>query len=60
VDDGPFSAAGDSGSLIVGRDRRAVALLFAGSDQGGANGRGLTYANPIHSVLQRMNIELAL
>ena len=39
----PFSAGGDSGSLIVGEDLRGVALLFAGSDQGGANGQGLTY-----------------
>lgn len=57
---GPFSAGGDSGALIVGADRRAVALLFAGSDQGGANGQGLTYANPIHAVLDALQIELAL
>lgn len=58
--DGTFSDGGDSGSLIVGDDRRAVALLFAGSDQGGANGQGLTYANPIHTVLDKLKIELAL
>lgn len=58
--DRPFSDGGDSGSLIVGDDRRAVALLFAGSDQGGANGKGLTYANPIHTVLDKLKIELAL
>jgi len=58
--DGPFSDGGDSGSLIVGADRRAVALLFAGSDQGGASGQGLTYANPIHAVLDQLKIELAL
>ena len=57
---GPFSAGGDSGSLIVGADRRAVALLFAGSDQGGANGQGLTYANPIHAVLDALRMELAV
>jgi hypothetical protein len=57
---GPFSAGGDSGALIVGADRRAVALLFAGSDQGGANGQGLTYANPIHAVLDALQIELAV
>ena len=51
---------GDSGSLIVGADRRAVALLFAGSDQGGANGQGLAYANPIQSVLDALSLELAL
>jgi hypothetical protein len=58
--DRPFSAGGDSGSLIVGADRRAVALLFAGSDQGGTNGQGLTYANPIHTVLDKLKIELAI
>ena len=34
--------------------------LFAGSDQGGANGQGLTYANQIHTVLDQLKIELAL
>jgi hypothetical protein len=37
-----------------------VALLFAGSDQGGANGQGLTYANPIQTVLDSLSLELAL
>lgn len=58
--DEPFSQGGDSGSLIVGEDRRGLALLFAGSDQGGANGQGLTYANPIHAVLDTLKLELAL
>ena len=58
--DGPFSDGGDSGSLIVGRDRRGVALLFAGSDQGGANGQGLTYANPLRAVLDALKVNLAL
>ena len=58
--DGPFSDGGDSGSLIVDRDRRAIALLFAGSDQGGANGQGLTYANPLHAVLEALKVDLAL
>ncbi|MBX3746924.1 MAG: hypothetical protein KF833_16560 [Verrucomicrobiae bacterium] len=60
AEEGSFSEGGDSGSLIVGSDLRAVALLFAGSDQGGANGQGLTYANPIHAVLQALKVELAL
>jgi hypothetical protein len=38
-----FSDGGDSGSLIFDKDRGAVALLFAGGDEGGSNGRGLTY-----------------
>ena len=55
-----FCDGGDSGSLIVGADMRAVALLFAGSDQGGSNGKGLTYGNPIHRVLDTLKMELAL
>ncbi|MBI2425188.1 MAG: hypothetical protein HYV27_20345 [Candidatus Hydrogenedentes bacterium] len=56
--DGPFSDGGDSGSLIVDEDGLAVGLLFAGGDQGGANGQGLTYANPIHAVLRALKVEL--
>lgn len=58
--DEPFSDGGDSGSLIVGKDKRGVALLFAGSDQGGANGQGLTYANPLRTVLDALKVDLAL
>lgn len=58
--DGPFSDGGDSGSLIVDDDLRAVGLLFAGSDQGGANGQGLTYANPIRLVLDALKVDVAL
>jgi hypothetical protein len=56
---GPFSLGGDSGSLIVDADLRGVALLFAGSDQGGSNGLGLTFANPIHTVLEKLKVSLA-
>jgi hypothetical protein len=54
----PFSQGGDSGSLIVDADRKAVALLFAGGDVGGSNGKGLTYANPIDAILKALKIEL--
>jgi hypothetical protein len=54
-----FSDAGDSGSLIVDDEIRAAALLFAGSDHGGSNGKGLTYANPIAAVLQALKVKLA-
>jgi hypothetical protein len=57
-DSGSFSQGGDSGSLIVDADRRAVALLFAGSDQGGADGQGLTFANPIRAVLDALKVDL--
>jgi len=58
--DGPFSDGGDSGSLIVDSEKRGVALLFAGSDQGGSNGQGLTYANPLRIVLESLKVELSL
>jgi hypothetical protein len=54
-----FSDAGDSGSLIVDDQMLAGALLFAGGDHGGSNGKGLTYANPIGAVLQALKVELA-
>ena len=55
-----FSDSGDSGSLIVDEDLKAIGLLFAGGDSGGANHKGLTYANPITSVLNTLKIDLLL
>ena len=50
---GGFSAGGDSGSVIWrSRDRAPVALLFAGSTTGGSDGSGVTFANPLATVLQ--------
>ncbi len=57
-DSAPFSRAGDSGALIVDRDLRAIALLFAGTDFGGANGEGLTYAHSLVSVLDSLAVDL--
>jgi len=54
-----FSAAGDSGSLIVDESGLACAMLFAGSEHGGTNGKGLTIANDIHNVFATLNLELA-
>jgi hypothetical protein len=54
-----FSDAGDSGSLIVDDQMLAAALLFAGGDHGGSNGKGLTYANPIAAVLKSLKVKLA-
>lgn len=48
----------DSGSLIVNDDLQAVALLFAGGDQGGTNGQGLTFAKPIAKVFDALAIDL--
>jgi hypothetical protein len=50
---GGFSAGGDSGSVIWrSRDRAAVALLFAGSETGVTAGTGVTFANPLATVLR--------
>ena len=49
---GAFSAGGDSGSIIWRvRDRAPTALLFAGSTTGGSAGGGVTFANPLATVL---------
>jgi hypothetical protein len=56
----PFSRGGDSGSLIVGKDVRGIGLLFASSDLGGFNGLGLTYANPLRTVLDMFKVSLVL
>ncbi|MDT0274933.1 hypothetical protein [Blastococcus goldschmidtiae] len=55
---GGFSAGGDSGSVIWrSRDRAPVALLFAGSATGGPQGSGVTFANPLATVLQLLGAE---
>ncbi len=48
----PFSLGGDSGSLVVDAQRRAVALLFAGNDV------DATYASPIEAVLDALRVDL--
>lgn len=53
-----FSDGGDSGSLIFDEDNCGVALLFAGGDTGGSNGKGLTYANPLQTVLDSLKVDL--
>ena len=47
----PFSQGGDSGSLVVDKDYRAVGLLFAGSDY-------MTIANKIKHVCELLKIEI--
>jgi hypothetical protein len=57
----PFSQGGDSGSLVfTSLGHEAAALLFAGGDQGGSNGKGLTFANPITAVFAQLKVALAL
>ena len=50
-----FSAAGDSGSLIVDRNGFGIGLLFAG---GTSDGIDLTFANRIDLVLESLGVEL--
>jgi hypothetical protein len=54
---GGFSAGGDSGSVIWrSADRAPLGLLFAGSDTGGREGGGVTYANPLATVLSVLDL----
>ena len=56
--DGAFSAGGDSGSVIWrSADRAPLALLFAGSEQGGTAGGGVTFASPLATVLSLFDAE---
>jgi len=55
---GAFSAGGDSGSVIWrSRDRAPVGLLFAGSTVGGSAGGGVTFANPMATVLRSLGVD---
>lgn len=55
---GAFSAGGDSGSVIWRMpDRAPIGLLFAGSERGGSRGGGVTFANPLATVLDVLGAE---
>lgn len=56
---GAFSTFGDSGSLVIDEQDRAVGLLFAGSELGGPAGSGRSYAAPIATVLEALDVTLA-
>jgi hypothetical protein len=56
---GPFSQLGDSGSLIfTSGTRLAFGLLMAGSETGGSNGQGVSYANFLVNVLNALRARL--
>ncbi|PVG83315.1 hypothetical protein DDE18_08445 [Nocardioides gansuensis] len=48
-----FSDRGDSGSVILDANRNVIGLLFAGATDGSA-----TFANPIHSALDELGVDL--
>jgi len=55
---GGFSAGGDSGSVIWrSADRAPLGLLFAGSETGGHAGGGVTFANPLATVLSVLDLQ---
>jgi len=47
-----FSDRGDSGSLILDSERRAIGLLFTGSET------GVTFANPIYEILSYFSVDI--
>jgi hypothetical protein len=54
---GAFSGGGDSGSVIWrSADRAPLGLLFAGSTEGGSAGGGVTFANPLTTVLAALDV----
>src|SRR5204862_2032054 len=54
-----FSRPGDSGSLVfTSGSLLGFGLVIAGTDHGGSNGAGLTYANRLATVLQALNAQL--
>jgi len=53
-----FSTGGDSGSLVWDRNHQAVGLLFANTEQGGTQHNGLSYVNPIGTVLSKLGVAL--
>lgn len=55
---GAFSKGGDSGSLICAADGSPIALLFAGTEGGGPRGGGITYGNPIRTVLDALALQI--
>lgn len=58
AEDEPFAQGGDSGSLVTNAAKEAVGLVFATSDLGGTNGKGLTYVNPLSPILEKLQVKL--
>lgn len=52
----PFSRSGDSGSLVIDDDAKAIGLLFSGSPDAN-EGAGVSYATPLPRVLASLDLE---
>ena len=53
--DKPFSTGGDSGSLVLNDQRRAIGLLFAGNPFA-EDGSGLSFANSLPKVMTALDL----
>jgi hypothetical protein len=51
----PFSDRGDSGSLVVDENMRAVGLVFCGNPSAN-DGKGLSYANHLPRVMTALDL----
>jgi hypothetical protein len=49
-----FSDSGDSGAVVVDVEGRAMAMITGGSGPTDAMGSDLTYATPLHHILNRV------
>lgn len=58
VGDNSFSQPGDSGSIVFDEDGSAIGLVIGGTQLGGKNNRGVTYALPIEIILKSFNLEI--
>ena len=56
--EGTFSKPGDSGALVMSETFNPVGLCFAGSQKGGQNGLGISFANPINPVLSLLECSI--
>lgn len=54
----PFSDNGDSGSVIFTDEGRPMGLLFAGTNGTRGNAVGVTFANPLSTVLDSLGIDI--
>jgi hypothetical protein len=53
----PFSRPGDSGSIVLDDNEHGVGLVFGGTERGGSNGQGLSYANDLKEVFRQLGLE---